>query len=90
LTSSCTWGTISGFISGRASIQAENSILGVAQVVKIVLTIPMARAIVSGLSFSTAVTLLILPTIYILMDNLRNWSQDAFHFASGRTKQIDV
>ncbi|NNE34018.1 MAG: efflux RND transporter permease subunit, partial [Rhodothermales bacterium] len=36
---------------------------------------PMARAIVGGLSFSTLVTLLILPTIYILMDNLRNWSK---------------
>jgi HAE1 family hydrophobic/amphiphilic exporter-1 len=36
---------------------------------------PMARAIVGGLSFSTFVTLLILPTIYILLDNLRNWSK---------------
>ncbi len=49
---------------------------------------PMARAIVGGLSFSTVVTLLILPTIYILMDNLRNWSRDAVSFASGRTKQV--
>jgi HAE1 family hydrophobic/amphiphilic exporter-1 len=34
---------------------------------------PMARAIVGGLAFSTIVTLLILPTIYILLDNFRNW-----------------
>jgi HAE1 family hydrophobic/amphiphilic exporter-1 len=37
---------------------------------------PMARAIVSGLTFSTMVTLLILPTIYVLLDNLRNWSRN--------------
>ncbi len=34
---------------------------------------PMARAIVGGLSFATIVTLLILPTIYIHLDNLRGW-----------------
>jgi HAE1 family hydrophobic/amphiphilic exporter-1 len=36
---------------------------------------PMARAIVGGLLFSTAVTLLVLPTIYALMDDLRNWAR---------------
>ena len=36
---------------------------------------PMARAIVGGLAFSTLVTLLILPTIYVLLDDLRNWSR---------------
>jgi HAE1 family hydrophobic/amphiphilic exporter-1 len=35
---------------------------------------PMARAIVGGLTFSTIVTLLVLPTIYVLIDDLRNWS----------------
>ena len=34
---------------------------------------PMARAMVGGLTFSTIVTLLILPTIYVMLDNLRNW-----------------
>jgi HAE1 family hydrophobic/amphiphilic exporter-1 len=34
---------------------------------------PMARAIVGGLSFSTVITLLVLPTIYVLLDDLRNW-----------------
>ncbi len=34
---------------------------------------PMARAIVGGLTFSTLVTLLILPTIYILLDDMRTW-----------------
>lgn len=36
---------------------------------------PMARAIVGGLAFSTFVTLIILPTIYITLDDLRNWSR---------------
>jgi HAE1 family hydrophobic/amphiphilic exporter-1 len=36
---------------------------------------PMARAIVGGLTFSTVVTLLVLPTIYVLMDDLRNWAR---------------
>lgn len=36
---------------------------------------PMARAIVGGLIFSTLVTLIILPTIYILLDDLRNWAR---------------
>jgi len=36
---------------------------------------PMARAIVGGLTFSTLVTLVILPTIYILLDDMRNWTR---------------
>ncbi|MBN1782933.1 efflux RND transporter permease subunit [bacterium] len=42
---------------------------------------PMARAIVGGLTFSTLITLLILPTIYILLDDLRNWFRKIFHAA---------
>jgi len=34
---------------------------------------PMARAIVGGLAFSTLVTLVILPEIYLLLDDFRNW-----------------
>jgi HAE1 family hydrophobic/amphiphilic exporter-1 len=36
---------------------------------------PMARAIVGGLSFSTVVTLIILPSIYVMLDDLRMWSR---------------
>ena len=43
---------------------------------------PMARAIVGGLTFSTIVTLLILPTIYIILDDLRNWSRRILHLAA--------
>lgn len=34
---------------------------------------PMARAIAGGLAFSTLVTLLVLPRIYMLLDDLRNY-----------------
>ena len=36
---------------------------------------PMARAIVGGLTFSTVITLLLLPTIYILLDDAQGWSR---------------
>ncbi len=34
---------------------------------------PMARAIVGGLTFSTLVTLVILPVVYVFLDDVRNW-----------------
>ncbi|MFQ5569804.1 MAG: efflux RND transporter permease subunit [Rhodothermales bacterium] len=36
---------------------------------------PMARAIVGGLLFSTLVTLIILPSIYVMLDDIRAWSK---------------
>jgi len=42
---------------------------------------PMARAIVGGLTFSTVITLIILPTIYILLDDLKKWSGFIIHSA---------
>jgi HAE1 family hydrophobic/amphiphilic exporter-1 len=44
---------------------------------------PMARAIVGGLTFSTMITLLVLPTIYSLLDDLRNWSRRVIAKAKG-------
>ncbi|MBI2379319.1 MAG: efflux RND transporter permease subunit [Gammaproteobacteria bacterium] len=35
---------------------------------------PMARAIIGGLSYATVTTLLVLPIIYLGLDNLRNWA----------------
>ncbi|MDE2196915.1 MAG: efflux RND transporter permease subunit [Gammaproteobacteria bacterium] len=35
---------------------------------------PMARAIIGGLAFSTLISLLVLPTIYVLLDDLGMWS----------------
>lgn len=36
---------------------------------------PMARAIVGGLTFSTIVTLLVLPSIYVILDDISVWSR---------------
>ena len=46
---------------------------------------PMARAIVGGLTFSTVVTLLVLPTIYVLMDDMRNWARGVIDKAKTAT-----
>jgi HAE1 family hydrophobic/amphiphilic exporter-1 len=36
---------------------------------------PMARAIVGGLAFSTVVTLVLLPAVYVFFDDLRAWGR---------------
>src|SRR5690606_20458019 len=46
---------------------------------------PMARAIAGGLAFSTVVSLLFLPTIYALLDDLRNGTSRLVARARGRT-----
>ena len=43
---------------------------------------PMARAIVGGLTFSTVVTLIILPSIYVMLDDVRIWSRKLARAAS--------
>jgi HAE1 family hydrophobic/amphiphilic exporter-1 len=45
---------------------------------------PMARAIAGGLVFSTVVSLLFLPTIYAVMDDLREWTRRRIAQARGR------
>ena len=37
---------------------------------------PMARAIIGGLTFSTIVSLLVLPSLYCWLDDLRSWTKD--------------
>jgi HAE1 family hydrophobic/amphiphilic exporter-1 len=44
---------------------------------------PMARAIVGGLTFSTVVTLVLLPTIYVWMDDLSRWGKRLARQAKG-------
>lgn len=44
---------------------------------------PMARAIVGGLFFSTGVTLIILPSIYVMLDDLRIWGRRIVQAAKG-------
>jgi HAE1 family hydrophobic/amphiphilic exporter-1 len=48
---------------------------------------PMARAIVGGLTFSTIVTLLILPRIYVLLDDWRNWARRVIGRANDMSKK---
>ena len=43
---------------------------------------PMARAIVGGLAFSTFITLVILPAVYLFFDDLRRWGQDVAQAAT--------
>ena len=43
---------------------------------------PMARAIVGGLTFSTVVTLIILPSVYVMLDDVRIWSRKLARAAS--------
>ena len=45
---------------------------------------PMARAIMGGLLFSTIVTLFILPSIYVGLDNLNLWSRKVVRKATGK------
>lgn len=44
---------------------------------------PMARAIVGGLTFSTGVTLIVLPSIYVILDDISIWSRRVIR-ASGK------
>ena len=45
---------------------------------------PMARAIIGGLAFSTIISLLVLPTIYLLLDDLGLWSSKVLTLARER------
>jgi len=45
---------------------------------------PMARAIIGGLAFSTVISLLVLPTIYVLLDDLGIWSSKVYRLARER------
>jgi HAE1 family hydrophobic/amphiphilic exporter-1 len=49
---------------------------------------PMARAIAGGLAFSTVVSLLFLPTIYALLDDMRNGTVALWKRASGAAPGI--
>ena len=48
---------------------------------------PMARAIIGGLVFSTVMSLLFLPTIYVMFDDAKRWAAGRLTFArNGREK----
>jgi len=44
---------------------------------------PMARAIIGGLAFSTVVSLLVVPALYIYFDNLSAWGRNVMRTARG-------
>jgi len=45
---------------------------------------PMARSIIGGLLFSTIVTLFILPSIYVGLDNVKTWGKRVVKRATGK------
>ncbi|MCP3675815.1 MAG: efflux RND transporter permease subunit, partial [Gammaproteobacteria bacterium] len=49
---------------------------------------PMARAIIGGLLFSTVVSLIILPSIYVGLDTLRKWSREKLQIAFGNVDKL--
>lgn len=44
---------------------------------------PMARAIIGGLIFSTLVTLIVLPSVYVMLDDLSRWGTRVWKRARG-------
>ncbi len=44
---------------------------------------PMARAIIGGLAFSTVVSLLVVPALYVYFDNLAAWGRNVMRTARG-------
>lgn len=51
---------------------------------------PMARAIIGGLTFSTVVSLILLPSIYIWMDDLGHWGRRVMGRARGLPIQAEA
>ena len=49
---------------------------------------PMARAIVGGLVFSTVISLCVLPTIYVTLDDLRLWARDRIRQARTLSRRL--
>jgi len=50
---------------------------------------PMARAIIGGLLFSTVVSLLILPSIYVGLDTSRKWGRDKLEVAKKNVQRLE-
>ena len=48
---------------------------------------PMARAIIGGLAFSTVVSLLVVPALYVYFDNLAAWGRKVMRTARGDAPQ---
>ena len=46
---------------------------------------PMARAVIGGLLFATVISLIVLPTIYISLEDVGHWGRRVFRRAAGRS-----
>jgi HAE1 family hydrophobic/amphiphilic exporter-1 len=51
---------------------------------------PMARAIIGGLTFSTFISLLVLPSLYCWFDDLRHWMSDRFKIKTIKDKLVKI
>ena len=52
---------------------------------------PMARAIIGGLAFSTVVSLLVVPALYVYFDSLAAWSRKVMRTArQGRARTVEA
>jgi HAE1 family hydrophobic/amphiphilic exporter-1 len=45
---------------------------------------PMARAVIGGLAFATVISLVVLPTIYVSLEDVGHWGRRAFRRAVRR------
>ncbi|MGQ0586735.1 MAG: efflux RND transporter permease subunit [Gammaproteobacteria bacterium] len=45
---------------------------------------PMARAVIGGLAFATVISLVVLPAIYVSLEDVGHWGRRAFRRAAGR------
>jgi HAE1 family hydrophobic/amphiphilic exporter-1 len=45
---------------------------------------PMARAVIGGLAFATVISLVVLPTIYVSLEDVGHWGRRAFRRATGQ------
>ncbi len=51
---------------------------------------PMARAIIGGLAFSTIVSLLVVPALYVYFDNLAAWGRKVMRTARREAPQLQA
>ncbi|HEX4895743.1 MAG TPA: efflux RND transporter permease subunit [Solimonas sp.] len=51
---------------------------------------PMARAVIGGLAFATVVSLLVLPTLYLMIEDLGNWGTRVARRARGLPLEASV
>ena len=52
------------------------------------IVIPMAASLAFGIVFATVITLILIPSLYLILDDFKNWWREAWsHVLSGRLRQ---